>query len=86
MLDVIESYPVDEEAPVPPRVRIVRLGDFSIDVQVHAELRARNEDDFYRLQELLLLDAMATAEACGLAIAFPTQTLRVERKAPAPAR
>ncbi|MFO1209676.1 MAG: mechanosensitive ion channel [Amaricoccus sp.] len=84
MLAVIESYPVDGAAPVPPRVRITSLGDFSIDVQVHAELRARNEDDFYRLQELLLLDAMATAVACGLVFAFPTQTVQVARGAPAP--
>lgn len=79
-LAAIETYPVDHEAPVPPRVRLVGLGDSSIDVQVHAELRARNEDDFYRLQELLLLEAMAIAADVGLALAFPTRTLLLDRQ------
>jgi MscS family membrane protein len=76
-LAIFETYPLDAEAPVPPRVRIVGLGDFSIDVQVHAELVARHEDDFYRLQELLLLDVMRIAGECGLAFALPTRTLHV---------
>lgn len=75
----LSTYPLDADAPVPPRVRIVGLGDFSIDVQVHAEMVARSEDDFYRLQELLLLEIMAIAAACGLEFAFPTQTLQLTR-------
>lgn len=73
------TYPLDPDAPVPPRVRVVGIGDFSIDVQIHAELVARHEDDFYRLQEMLLLDVMAIAADCGLAFAFPTQTLQVAK-------
>jgi hypothetical protein len=64
---------------------MVGLADYSIDVQVHAEL-VRDEDDFYRLQELLLLlEIMAIAAATGLVFAFPTQTLQVARAAAPPA-
>ncbi len=84
-LAALAAHPLDGAAPVPPRVRIVGLGDFSIDVQVHAELLARGEDDFYRLQELLLLEIVAIAGSVGLAFAFPTQTLQVARASAAPA-
>ncbi len=82
----LETFPLDPDAPLPPRVRVVALGDFSVDVQVHAELLAEDEDDFYRLQEKLLLDIRAIASTCGLTFALPTQTLTVASSAvPAPA-
>lgn len=82
MRAALDTYPLDPEPPIPPRVRIIALSDSSIDVQVHAELLAESEDDFFRLQERLLLEMIEVAHACGLSLAFPTQTLQLARTKP----
>ena len=51
--------------------RVVALRPASIDVEVRADLVARDENDFARQQEQLLFAAMAHAEALGLTFADP---------------
>jgi MscS family membrane protein len=79
MLDEIGHCPLDSAAELPPWVRIVALGPSSIDVEIRADLIARDEDDFSRQQEALLLAAMTHAEALGLVFAYPTRTVRLTR-------
>lgn len=77
MLEEVGHCPLDAAAELPPWVRIVGLGPSSIDVEIRADLIARDEDDFSRQQETLLLAAMAHAEALGLVFAYPTQTVHL---------
>lgn len=88
MLDEIGQCPLDSAAELPPRVRVVALGPSSIDVEMRVDLVARDEDDFSRQQEALLLAAMRHAEALQLAFAFPTQTVHLagDRPGSFPAR
>ncbi len=79
MEEVLRAYPVDFDADPPPRARLVAIGPSSIDVEIHADLLARSEDEFYRLQEALLLAILTEVEALGLALAFPTQTVMLAR-------
>jgi MscS family membrane protein len=79
MLDEIGHCPLDDAAEQPPWVRVVGLGPDSIDVEICADLIARDEDDFTRQQEALLLAALAHAEALGLAFASPIQIVAITR-------
>src|SRR5262249_34923973 len=59
------------------RVRIVRLGQSSIDIEISVYLFARDWDNFLELQEALLLDVIELVERNGTTIAFPTQTVQI---------
>lgn len=59
------------------RVRFVRLGAFSLDVEVFAYLLARDWNHFLELQEELLFDVTEIVSRSGTAIAFPSQTMYV---------
>lgn len=85
MEELLRAYPVDFASEPPPRARLVAIGSSSFDVEIHAELLAESEDDFYRLQEALLLAILAEVEMLGLGLAFPTQTVLLARDAPPPA-
>lgn len=61
------------------RVRFIRLGAFSLDVEIVAYVSARDWPHFLEIQEALLLQVMAAVAAAGTSIAFPSQTLYVER-------
>jgi len=63
--------------PATVRARFLRLGAFSIDVEVFAYLDARDWGHFLEIQEGLLLEMMEIVERRGSTIAFPTQTVRV---------
>ena len=56
-------------------VRFVRLGTFSLDVEVSAYLFARNWNHFLELQEQLLFGITELVERAGTSIAFPSQTM-----------
>ncbi|MFT3974676.1 MAG: mechanosensitive ion channel [Amaricoccus sp.] len=81
MLAEIARYPLDVDPEVPPRVRVVALRSYAIDVEIQADLLARSEDDFYRMQEELLLAAMALVNSSGLAFAHPVQTILTDAPA-----
>ena len=59
------------------RVRFVRLGAFSLDVEGVAYLDARDWDHFLELQEQLLFGITEIVERAGTGIAFPSQTMYV---------
>ncbi len=75
---------LDERAAVDPatrRVRFLRLGAFSLDVEVFTYLHARDWDHFLEIQEQLLFDITEIVNRAGTAIAFPSQTTYVETAA-----
>jgi len=59
------------------RARFLRLGAFSLDIEIFAYVFARDWDSFLAIQQELLLRVMEIVEQSGTAIAFPSQTLHV---------
>lgn len=57
------------------RVRLLRLGAFSLDVDVFAYVSAKDWNHFLEIQEELLLRIMETVQQTGAEIAFPSQTM-----------
>ena len=61
------------------RVRFVKFGASSLDLEVCAYVLATDLDAFVTIQEELLLGIMQTVEANGTTMAFPTQTIYVAK-------
>ncbi len=57
------------------RVRFLRLGESSLDVEVFAYVRAATQPEFLAVQEELLLKILEIVAAAGTTIAFPSRTL-----------
>lgn len=57
------------------RVRLVRLGVGSLDVDIFAYIFTRDWNEFLKIQEELLLGIMEVVEKAGTGMAFPTQRL-----------
>ncbi len=67
------------------RVRLLRLNTFSLDVEVFAYLYARDWAHFLEMQETLLLKITEIVAAAGTGLAFPSQTMYLNRDQAAPA-
>jgi MscS family membrane protein len=61
----------------PIRVRLIRLGPFSLDIDVVAYLRAADWEGFLETQQELLLDVMGIVERSGAVIALPSHSLYI---------
>jgi len=72
---LLEEQPSIDRQSV--RVRFIRLGAFSLDVEVFAYLFASDWDHFLQLQEQLLFGIQEIIDRAGTRIAFPTQTMYV---------
>jgi MscS family membrane protein len=59
------------------RVRFVRLGPSSLDVDVFAYVRSESYPEFLGVQEELLLRILEIVEQAGTSVAFPTQTVHL---------
>jgi MscS family membrane protein len=59
------------------RVRFIRLGTSSLDIEVFAYLRLSSWDEFLATQQELLLEIMAIVERAGASIALPSQLLHL---------
>jgi MscS family membrane protein len=57
------------------RVRFLRFGSYSLDVEVYAYVKARDWNQFLELQEGLFLGMMKCIESAGVEIALPSQSL-----------
>ncbi len=68
--------PLTDEDSV--RVRFLRLGASSLDVDVFAYLRAADFNHFLELQESLLFGITEVVAQAGTEIAFPSQTMYVD--------
>ncbi len=59
------------------RVRFLRLGAFSLDIELFSYFFAKDWNRFLEIQESLLLQVMEIVERAGTEIAFPSQTLHL---------
>jgi MscS family membrane protein len=59
------------------RVRFIRFGASSLDIELFAYLFSRDWNHFLESQQELLLQIMGVVEAAGARIAFPSQTVYV---------
>jgi MscS family membrane protein len=65
--------------PVTSRVRLIRFGPSSLDLEIAAYILTTDGLKFLEVQEELLLRIMDTIEANGTSTAFPSQTVYVGR-------
>jgi MscS family membrane protein len=68
------TRPID---PASVRVRFLRLGSFSLDVDVSAYVLARDWNHFLEIQEQILFGITELVERAGTRIALPSQTTYV---------
>lgn len=66
-------------SPDPARVRFIGYGESSLDLEIFAYVRTRDNSDFLAVQEDLNLRIKDVVETCSAGFAFPSQTLYVER-------
>ena len=69
---LLEQVSIDPESV---RVRLLRLGASSLDVDVFAYLHARDWSHFLEIQERLLFGVTEIVSRAGTGIAFPSQTM-----------
>ena len=77
VLDRLRSL-LEESRQLEPhsvRVRFLRYGPFSLDVEVFGYVLARDWNQFLEIQEGLLLGIMECIESAGVQIAIPLQTI-----------
>jgi MscS family membrane protein len=72
---LLAEHPSAEPESV--RVRFIRLGQSSLDVDVSAYLLARDWNHFLELQEGLLFGVTDVVQEAGTGIAFPSQTMYI---------
>jgi MscS family membrane protein len=73
--DLLESYSNVESETA--RVRFIRIGNVSQDVEIFAYVLARGYDEFLAIQESLLLRILEIVESTGTALALPIQITHV---------
>jgi MscS family membrane protein len=61
------------------RVQFIRFGAYSLDVDVFAYVFALDWSEFLQIQEELLFEIMGIVHGAGSEIAFPSQTLYLDR-------
>jgi MscS family membrane protein len=59
------------------RVRFLRFGDFSLDIEVFAYIHAGDWEAFLDTQQELLFELMDIVERSGAVMALPSQTLHL---------
>lgn len=57
------------------RVRLLRLGEYAIEVEIYAYILAAIYGEYLGVQEELILQVMDTLERCGATVALSSQTL-----------
>ena len=61
------------------RVRLIRLGAFSLDIEIFAYVIATDWAQFLEIQEQLLFTVTEIVSRAGTAMAFPSQTMYVAK-------
>jgi MscS family membrane protein len=76
VLTLLSGHQNVDQASV--RVRFLRFGASSLDIEIFAYMFAADWNKFLEIQEELLYDIIDMVRKVGAAIAFPTQTLYLE--------
>jgi MscS family membrane protein len=71
---LLDEHPAVDQASV-VRVRFLRMGTFSLDIDVSAYLFARDWSHFLEMQEQLLFSVTNVIEAAGTQVAFRSPTM-----------
>jgi MscS family membrane protein len=71
--ELLRQHPNVDRASV--RVRLIRFGTFSLDIDIFAYISAQTWNDFLEFQEELLFGIISIVREAGTDFAFPTQTL-----------
>ena len=81
LLDALRKLLSDDVLvePSTSRVRLIRFGPSSLDLELAAYILTTDDLKFFEVQEALLLRIMDTIEAHGTAAALPSQTLYLGR-------
>src|SRR5256885_495254 len=77
LLEVLTRHPKVEDASA--RVRLLKLGENAIEVEIYSYILTREYREFLAVQETLILQAMDVLENSGAAVAVPGQTTMVTR-------
>jgi MscS family membrane protein len=82
VVDGIQALLSKQDAidPATLRVRFLRFGAFSLDVEVNAYIYARDWAHFLELQEQLLFNLTKIVEQAGTSMALPSQTMYIAGK------
>src|SRR5260370_2568899 len=75
--DVLVRHPKVDQAGA--RVRVLKLGENAIEVEIYAYILTREYREFLAVQYELILQAMAVLESTGAAPPLRPQTTRVTR-------
>jgi MscS family membrane protein len=70
---LLREHPLIEAESV--RVRFIRLGSYSLDIEVFAYLVARDWNHFLEIQEQLLFSITDLVQHAGTSLAYPSQTM-----------
>jgi len=70
----IAAHPMVEETSDMPRVRLLKFGASSLDIDLRAYVLTTNFTEFLSVQEELLLEVIRVVEEAGSGIAFPSVT------------
>lgn len=70
----IAAHPMVEETNAMPRIRLLRFGSSSIDIDLRAYVLTTNFTEFLSVQEELLLDVIRVVDEAGSGFAFPSVT------------
>lgn len=73
----VAAHPMVEETTDMPRVRLLRFGSSSIDIDVRAYVLTTRFPEFLSVQEELLLDIIKVIDEAGSGFAFPSMTAYV---------
>ncbi|BCN26042.1 mechanosensitive ion channel family protein [Vibrio alfacsensis] len=65
------QHPMTEAEPI--RVRLIGIGEYSININIMAYIRCRDNEEFMAVQEDILFAALAQVESVGAKIAHSTQ-------------
>lgn len=71
------GHPMVTEAPA--RVRFADFGDYSLNVEIFAYLRCKDQDTYLAIREDILFRIADIVRQSGTDLAYPTQTLRFGR-------
>ena len=71
------GHPMVTESPA--RVRFVDFGDYSLDVEVFAYLRCKDQDTYLAVREDILFRIAEVVRQSGTGLAYPTKTVRFGR-------
>ncbi|MGB0846743.1 MAG: mechanosensitive ion channel family protein, partial [Thiolinea sp.] len=80
ILNELRDYLDTHEGVISQRVRLVDLGDFSLNIGVKVVLESKDVNQFFYFQEEFLFKSMAIVTSAGSDFAYPSQTIYMDQQ------